>query len=126
MYKTLEQIREKVEDIEDLNDQIARLSVTYKSQNYDGMPKGRGGDGIASKIDDKEYIEKRRKMLIAEKEELEEKVSEALEMMPTNLYSFCTYYFLKAFSVEETCKIIEREESTFYRYKRKVRKMLGE
>ena len=74
MYKTLEMIREKMLEAEKLNDQIARISVAYKSQNYDGMPKGGSGDAMTSRIIAKEFIEKRRDMLLAEVKELEENI----------------------------------------------------
>ena len=126
MYKTLEMIREKMLEAEKLNDQIARISVAYKSQNYDGMPKGGSGDAMTSRIIAKEFIEKRRDMLLAEVKELEEKARKAMDKMPAHLYAFCTYYFLAACSVAETCKIMDRDETTFYRYKREAREMLGE
>lgn len=126
MYETLETIREKMLEAEKLSDQIARISVAYKSQNYDGMPKGGGGDAMASRIIAKEFIEKRRDMLLAEVKELEGKARKSMDKMPAHLYAFCTYYFLVAYSVAETCKIMDRDETTFYRYKREVREMLGE
>lgn len=126
MYKTLEMIREKMLEAEKLNDQIARISVAYKSQNYDGMPKGGSGDAMTSRIIAKEFIEKRRDMLLAEVKELEGKARKAMDKMPAHLYAFCTYYFLAACSVAETCKIMDRDETTFYRYKREAREMLGE
>lgn len=126
MYKTLETIREKMLEAEKLSDQIARISLAYKSQSYDGMPKGGGGDAMTSRIIAKEFIEKRRDMLLAEVKELEGKARKAMDKMPAHLYAFCTYYFLAACSVAETCKIMDRDETTFYRYKREVREMLGE
>jgi len=126
MYKTLEMIREKMLEAEQLNEQIARISVTYRSQNYDGMPKGGSGDGMAGRIIAKEFIEKRRDLLIGEIKEMEGRARKAMDKLPAHLYTFCTCYFLGGCSVADTCKILDRDETTFYRYKREVKKMLGE
>ena len=126
MYKTLETIREKMLEAEKLSDQIARISVTYKSQNYDGMPKSGAGDAMSARMIAKEFIEKRRDVLMEEIKDLEGKSRREMAKLPAHLYIFCTYYFLAACSVAETCRIIDRDETTFYRYKREVKKMLGE
>lgn len=49
----------------------------------------------------------------------------AMDKLPAHLYAFCTCYFLGGCSVADTCKILDRDETTFYRYKREVKKMLG-
>lgn len=126
MYKTLETIRAKMLEAEKLNEQIARISVTYRSMNYDGMPKGGAGDAMAGRVIAKEFIEKRRDALLVEIAELRDKARKEMAAMPSHLYAFCMYYFIEALSVAETCRIIDRDETTFYRYKREVKKMLGE
>lgn len=126
MYKTLEKIRAKMLDVEKLNEQIARISVAYRSQSYDGMPKGGTGDAMAGRMIAKENIEKKRDELICEIREMEGEARKAIAKLPAHLYAFCTYFFLAACSVEETCRIIDRDETTLYRYKREVKKMLGE
>lgn len=126
MYRTMEMIREKMLEVEQLNEQIARISVTYKSQSYDGAPKGGSGDGMAGRIIAKEFIEARRDKLVEEIRKMEEAARKAISKLPAHLYSFCAYYFLGACSVADTCKILDRDETTFYRYKREVKKMLGE
>ena len=126
MYRTMEMIREKMLEVEQLNEQIARISVTYKSQSYDGAPKGGSGDGMAGRIIAKEFIEARRDKLVEEIRKMEEAARKAISKLPAHLYTFCTCYFLGACSVADTCKILDRDETTFYRYKREVKKMLGE
>ena len=126
MYRTMEMIREKMLEVERLNEQIARISVTYKSQSYDGAPKGGSGDGMARRIIAKEFIEARRDKLVEEIRKMEEAARKAISKLPAHLYTFCTCYFLGACSVADTCKILDRDETTFYRYKREVKKMLGE
>lgn len=126
MYRTLETIRAKMLEAGNLNEQIARISVTYKSMNYDGMPKGGAGDAMAGRFIAKEFIEKRRDALLEEIAEMEGKARKDMAKLPSHLYAFCTCYFLAACSVAETCRIIDRDETTFYRYKREVKKMLGE
>ena len=126
MYRTMEMIREKMLEVEQLNEQIARISVTYKSQSYDGAPKGGSGDGMAGRIIAKEFIEARRDKLVEEIRKMEEAARKAISKLPAHLYAFCTCYFLSACSVADTCKILDRDETTFYRYKRDVKKMLGE
>ena len=125
MYRTLEKIREQRLEMDKLNDQLARISVAYKSQNYDGMPKGCAGDAMASRIIAKEFIEHRRDMMVQDLKALEEEARRAIEKLPPNLYAFCVHYFIGACTVHETCRIIDRDETTFYRYKKDVRKMLG-
>lgn len=126
MYRTMEMIREKMLEVEQLNEQIARISVTYKSQSYDGAPKGGSGDGMAGRIIAKEFIEARRDKLVEEIRKMEEAARKAISKLPAHLYTFCTCYFLGACSVADTCKILDRDETTFYRYKREAKKMLGE
>lgn len=126
MYRTLEMIREKMLEAEQLNEQIARISVTYKSQDYDGMPKSGSEDGMAGRLIAKEFIEARRDRLKGEIREMEGRARKAMDKLPAHLYAFCTCYFLGACSVDDTCKILDRDETTFYRYKREVKKMLGE
>ena len=126
MYRTMETIREKMLEVEQLNEQIARISVTYKSQSYDGAPKGGGGDGMDGRLIAKEFVEARRDKLVEEIRKMEEAARKAISKLPVHLYTFCTCYFLGACSVADTCKILDRDETTFYRYKREVKKMLGE
>lgn len=126
MYKTLETIRAKMLDAEKLNEQIARISVAYKAPSLDGMPKGGSGNAMETRIIAKEFIEARRDALVREIRELEGKARKAIENLPAHLYAFCITYFLAACSEEETCRIIDRDKSTLYRYKREVKKMLGE
>lgn len=125
MYRTLEMIREKMLEAEQLNEQIARISVTYKSQDYDGMPKSGSGDGVAGRLIAKEFIEARRDRLKEEIREMEGRARKAMDKLPAHLYAFCTCYFLGAYSVADTCRILDRDETTFYRYKREVKKMLA-
>lgn len=128
MYRTLEMIREKMIDVEKLNDQIARISVAYKGPNYDGMPKGGNadaGDKIARMMDVKKDLEKRKRELNHEIEMLKRDAEKDIADFPSHLNRFCKFFYMTTCSVEEVCAIIERDESTFYRYKREVKKMLG-
>lgn len=126
MYKTLEMIREKKRKIENLNDQIARISVMYKSPRFDGMPKGEMGDAMTARMEAKEEIEGIRDALKLEIEEMESKAKIETAKLPEQLRAFCVHYFYSACSEEETCRIIDRDRTTLYRYKREIKKMLGE
>lgn len=125
MYTVLVKIREKVLEAEELSEQIARLSSAYKGLNYDGMPKGGAGDAMTMRMIAKDFVVARRDELKAEIKELEEQARGAIEKLPAHLYAFCTYYYLGGYTMEETCKIIDRDETTFYRYKSATKKMLG-
>ena len=125
MYTVLVKIRAKVLEAEELSEQIARISSAYKGLTYDGMPKGGTGDAMTSRIIAKDFVVARRDALKAEIKELEKQAKAAIEKLPAHLYAFCTYYYLGGYTMEETCKIIDRDETTFYRYKRDVKKMLG-
>lgn len=126
MYRTLEMIREKMLEAEKLTEQIARISVAYKGPSYDGMPKGAGGNAMETRMIAKEAIEAKRNALLEEIEEMEGKARKAIADLPAHLFAFCTCYFLAACSEAETCRIIDRDKTTLYRYKREVKKMLGE
>lgn len=126
MYKTLEEIRGKMLEVRELGEQAARIGLTYKSPTLDGMPRNGGGNAMDSRMIAKESIEARREALIAEVRALEETARAEIAVLPTHLYAFCTVYYLSACSVAETCRIMDRDETTLYRYKREVKRWLGE
>jgi DNA-directed RNA polymerase specialized sigma24 family protein len=126
MYRTLEEIRARMLEIRELGEQAARIALVYKSPALDGMPRNGGGNAMDGKLIAKEHIEARRDALIAEVREMEGQVRPEIAALPAQLYAFCTVYYLSAYSAAETCKIMDRDETTLYRYKREVRKLLGE
>lgn len=125
MYRTLEEIRAKRLEIRELGEQAARIALTYKSPTLDGMPRCGGGNAMDSKLIAKENIEARRDALESEVREMEKQVRQEIAALPAQLYAFCTVYYLSACSAAETCRIMDRDETTLYRYKREVKKMLG-
>lgn len=124
MYKKLETIRAKMIEVRELNEQAARIGAAYKSPAFDGMPKAGGGSAMDARLIALEQIEARRDALKSEAYALEAEVRGAIVELPPQLYSFCVIYFLGALPAAETCKILDRDETTLYRYKREVKKML--
>lgn len=124
MYRRLELIRAKMLEIKELDEQAARIGAAYKSPAFDGMPKAGGGNAMDARMIALEQIEARRDALKSEVCALEDETRGAIVELPAQLYSFCVVFFIGAMTVAETCKVLDRDETTLYRYKREVKKML--
>ena len=124
MYRRLELIRAKMLEIKELDEQAARIGAAYKSPAFDGMPKAGSGSAMDARLIALEQIEARRDALKDEVHALEDETRGAIVGLPAQLYSFCVLYFIGAMTVAETCKVLDRDETTLYRYKREVKKML--
>ena len=124
MYRRLELIRAKMLEIKELDEQAARIGAAYKSPAFDGMPKAGSGSAMDARMIALEQIEARRDTLKSEVYALEDETRSAIVGLPAQLYSFCVIYYIGAMTVAETCKVLDRDETTLYRYKREVKKML--
>lgn len=125
MYRRLEMIRAKMLEVRELSEQAARIGAAYKSPTLDGMPRNGGGSAMDARLIALESIEAIRDRIRDEAYGLQEEVRGVIEKLPGQLYTFCTLYYFSAYTAADTCRILDRDETTMYRYKREVKRLLA-
>lgn len=116
-YGTLCVIREKVLELSRVQESIARLEVVYKSQSFDGMPRGGDGDAMGRRMCALEEMEERRREIEGEVEGLLETVRPAIRGLPYHLHTFCVAFYLAGNSIRDVCMVMQRSKQTVLRYK---------
>lgn len=121
-YDKLVKIRTMTQDLNRLQESMARLGSMYKSPNMDGMPKGAGsGDAMDRRMCALDDLERRAKAIAKDVQAIEGEIRSEMSELPQLLYTFCTVYFLAGCSVNETCRIMEKAKNTVVGYRTEVR-----
>lgn len=125
MIKELEEVRKRTRRIHRLTQEYKAMQPSIRAVCLDGMPKGPGTDGLLEQlIDEKQEAQAR---IWAEVRELvlwqraARMQLDRLEDRDIELRALCMHYYFGGHTARETCAAISREESTFYRWLRRLR-----
>lgn len=124
--QTLRAARKQLEAVKQIRakcNEIVSVRKSVKAQRFDGMPRAQylpcGFDGSADEAEallhslDQEERKLKARSLEAKK---------AIDKLPSELWLFCEYYYLRGLSIARTAWMMDKNERTCWNYKAFIEK----